>query len=202
MEIEKNSLHKSNHKSMFSNNSHLKIGLTHYYCGDGKGKTTTLIGLLVRALGHNLNPILIQFLKQHREKGNMDGFFIGEIHFLKQFIDIRQFGTGSFLTGDIPENSKENESIKEGFKFAVETVKSGKYELVALDEIVTAVSMNLIELNDLINLIKNKPNNVELIITGMMYYKKLRDVADYIVSFNSIDHPFNKGILARKGIDY
>lgn len=202
MEIEKNTFSKRNNKSIFSNKSHLKIGLTHYYCGDGKGKTTTLMGLIIRALGHNLNPILIQFLKQHIEDDNKNGFFIGEVHFLKQFIKIRQFGMGSFLTGKTSKNTKEIESIKKGFKFAVKTVNSGEYDLVALDEVVTAVSMHLIELNDLINLIKNKPNNVELIFTGMMFYKKLRDVADYVVSFNSINHPYNKGILARKGIDY
>ncbi len=202
MEIEKNPISKRNYKSMFSNRSHLKIGLTHYYCGDGKGKTTTLIGLIIRALGHNLNPILIQFLKRHVKEDKKHGFFMGEIHFLKRFIEIRQFGTGSFLTGNMHKNTKEIESIRKGFKFAIDTVNSGKYDLVALDEVVTAVSMHLIELNDLINLIKNKPNNVELIFTGMMFYKKLRDVADYVISFNSINHPYNKGIIARKGIDY
>jgi cob(I)alamin adenosyltransferase len=178
----------------------IKVGLTHYYCGDGKGKTTTLLGLIVRALGHGLRPILIQFLKRH--KGYDGNFFMGEVNFLENFIEIKQFGSGRFLVNSNLNDPDEIETAQKGFDYAFQAIKSKDYDMVALDEVVTAVSLNLIQLDDLVDLIQNKPTNLELIITGMMYYKKLKQVSDYVISFNSISHPYNRGIMARKGIDY
>ena len=180
----------------------LNIGMTHYYFGDGKGKTTTLLGLIIRALGHNLNPLLIQFLKRHEPNRSKGGFFIGEIHFLKQFIKIKQFGNGEFVKEKTCKDQEIIRTAQKGLQYASKAVKSGKYDLVALDEVVNAISMNLIELEDLIQIIEQKPDHVEIVCTGMMFYKKLREVADYVVGYNSIEHPFKKGVMARKGIEY
>ena len=199
---EEKQVHSRKDESLLSNRIGLETGLTHYYFGDGKGKTTTLIGLIIRALGHNLKPILIQFLKRHTIDETNKGFFMGEINFLKNYIDIRQFGSGKFVTPDTAKQRKEITSAKLGLKFAATQIMSGKYDIVALDEVVNAISMNLINIDDLVEIIKNKPDHVELICTGMVFYKKLVDVSDYVIGFNSINHPYKKGILARKGIEF
>jgi cob(I)alamin adenosyltransferase len=199
---EKEQNHQSKSKFITLHGSRLTFGLTHYYFGDGKGKTTTLIGLIIRALGHNLKPLLIQFLKRHTPDEINDGFFMGEVNFLRHFIDIRQFGSGKFVNKERAKDKNEIKNAERGLKFATEQIMSGEYDVVALDEIVNAISMNLIELEDLIQLIKNKPDHVEIICTGMMFYKELGEIVDYAVSYNSFNHPYEKGILARKGIEY
>ncbi len=94
------------------NQNNLKLGLIHYYFGDGKGKTTTLIGGIIRAYGHQLKPLLIQFLKLHDETGN-NGYFMGEIHFLKEVIPVEQFGSYHFVywNKNIKPKKEETEKI-------------------------------------------------------------------------------------------
>ena len=94
------------------NQNNLKLGLIHYYFGDGKGKTTTLIGEIIRAYGHQLKPLLIQFLKLHDETGN-NGYFMGEIHFLKEVIPVEQFGSYHFVywNKNIKPKKEETEKI-------------------------------------------------------------------------------------------
>ncbi|TXT67667.1 MAG: Cob(I)yrinic acid a,c-diamide adenosyltransferase [Promethearchaeota archaeon] len=195
-------LHSREDDGIFSNTTALEKGLTHYYFGDGKGKTTALIGLLIRALGHNLKPLLIQFLKRHTIDNTKNGFFMGEINFLKSHMEIKQFGSGKFVTPDTAKQKQEIASARLGLEFAATQIMSEKYDVVALDEVVNAISMNLISIDDLVKTIKNKPDHVEIICTGMLKYKKLVDIADYVVGFNCINHPYKKGILARKGIEY
>ena len=202
---------KYEEKKSFGNNNNnlsqnckqrLQQGLIHYYCGDGKGKTTALIGLIIRALGNNLKPILIQFLKHHDRSQQGKGFFIGEINFLEDIIEIKQFGNGQFIT---PNNSNKIENIKsakEGLEFAKNAILSGKYDLVGLDEIINVVSLNLISLDQLIDVLKEKPQHVEVACTGLMFYTRLKEISDYVITFNSIKHPYNKGIESRKGIEY
>ncbi len=160
-----------------------------------------MIGSIVRALGHDLKPILIQFLKLHNESHEGKGFFMGEIHFLKSIIPIKQFGTYEFVN---PEKltSEDISKAKEGIECANSAINSGKYDLVVLDEVVDAISFKLIDLNDLLKILKNKPHNVEVMMTGFNYIPELIEIADYITRYACVKHPFSNGFEARAGIEY
>ncbi len=181
---------------------HLEFGLIHYYYGNGRGKTSTLIGTIIRALGHGLKPILIQFLKLHDENSSHLGYFIGEVNFLKKIIPVFQFGTYEFI---YPNKKISNDTLKiaqKGLECARKAILSKKYDLVALDEIIVAISLNLFKLEDVLDILKNKPKKVEVILTGASYIKEFEEISDYITRYDCIDHPYFKGYKARPGIEY
>jgi cob(I)alamin adenosyltransferase len=180
----------------------LERGLIHYYFGDGKGKTTALIGLIIRALGNDLRPVLIQFLKQHERNQEEEGFFIGEINFLEPFIEIKQFGNGQFISSNDSNKSENVKMANDGLKYAEKVILSGEYDLVGLDEIINAISLKLINIDKLIEVLQKKPEHVEVVCTGLMFYSSLREISDYVITFNSVKHPYNRGIKSRKGIEY
>jgi cob(I)alamin adenosyltransferase len=180
----------------------LNIGLIHYYYGNGKGKTTSIIGGLLRALGHGLKPILIQFLKLHKEDDINSGYFMGEIHFLKDYIPIKQFGRGEFIDPKNGAKLKDKQLAEEGLNFAREVIHSGKYNLVAMDEVVDAITLNLIKKENLIKILENKPRNVEILISGYKNFQELIDLADYVTNFGMVKHPYNEDIDARQGIEF
>ncbi|TFG00151.1 MAG: cob(I)yrinic acid a,c-diamide adenosyltransferase, partial [Promethearchaeota archaeon] len=183
-------------------NAGLKRGLIHYYYGDGKGKTTTLMGVIIRALGHRLKPILIQFLKLHDDNDNGKGYFIGEINFLNNFIPIEQFGTRDFINADNKAKKSVKKIVNDGLDFTKKIITESNYDIVALDEIINLISLGFIELEELIEILENKPTNMEIICTGAMYYRQIEDISHYTVQFNCINHPYYEGIGARKGIEY
>lgn len=185
------------------NSKSLRIGLIHYYYGNGKGKTTSIIGGLLRALGHGLKPILIQFLKHHKEEAESNsGYFMGEIHFLNKYIPIKQFGRGEFIHPEKEVKEKDKRLAKEGLNFANKTIQSGKYDLVAMDEVVDAIALRLLKLGDLIEVLENKPENVEVLISGYKNFQALIDLADYVTDFGMVKHPYNEDIEARAGIEF
>jgi cob(I)alamin adenosyltransferase len=180
----------------------LEPGLIHYYFGDGKGKTSSLFGATIRALGNNLKPIIIQFLKLNSGDDENGSYFMGEIDFLNKFIPIYQFGSGKFINPHGKPSILNRKLIQKGFEFTKETILKGEYDFVGLDEIINAISLNLIDLDELTSLLEKKPEHVEVVCTGFMYYSKLKNISDYVVSFSSINHPYDQGIEARKGIEY
>lgn len=180
----------------------LEPGLIHYYWGYGRGKTSTLIGTIIRALGHNLKPILIQFLKLHDESATHSGFFIGEVNYFKDIIPIKQFGGYNFIMSPQSATEDDYERAQNGLQFAQKIVQSGKYDLVALDEIVDTIPLKLIELEDLIHLLEKKPDHVEIIMTGHVKYDDLIDLSHYVTEYKPIQHPYYLGYDARPGIEF
>jgi len=176
----------------------LERGYVHLITGDGPGKTTAAIGLAVRALGNGLRVCIVQFMKnQHWRTG------YGEIRFFKRTrnVEIRQFGTGSFIK-EGSYSSADAKLAEEGLKFAKEKMLSGKYDLIILDEANVALDFGLIDLEQVLSLIRSKPTQLELILTGRNAPKELYDVSDYVVSIDSIKHPYDRGVEARRGIEY
>lgn len=180
----------------------LKKGLIHYYHGNGKGKTSTLIGTLIRAHGHGLKTILLQFLKLHSNSDDNNGYFMGEIYFLKNVMQVKQFGSGKFVMPNEPLSEIDIQKAQEGFECVKKIIRSGKYDVIAIDEIVDTIALNLVKLEDFIDILKNKPSHVEVIFTGYNYIQSLVDIADYVTNINMIKHPYYSGIDARKGIEY
>ncbi|MDD5032941.1 MAG: cob(I)yrinic acid a,c-diamide adenosyltransferase [Candidatus Pacebacteria bacterium] len=176
-------------------NAKTKTGLVHVYTGDGKGKTSAGIGLLTRAAGQDLKCCLIQFMKGK--------YPYGEIKSLKKLgkIDIKQFGKLEFIRkGEAKEIDKKE--AEKATKEAKKVVCSGKYDLVVLDEICVSEFMGLVNVQKILDIIKDKSDRTELVLTGRKANKKIFSKADYITFFENKKHPFKKGILARKGIEF
>jgi len=176
----------------------LKDGYVHVITGEGPGKSTSAYGLAIRALGNGLKVCIIQFMKRNALKEEY-----GEIKFFKRQknVLVKQFGTNTFLEkGNISE--KDVKLAEEGMKYAREQIMSSKFNMVILDEINVAMDFKLLNPEDVVALIKSKPKNVELILTGRNAPKEIIEVADYVVVINAIKHPFDRGVRARKGIEY
>jgi len=170
-------------------------GLVYVFTGDGKGKTSTALGVALRALGHGLKVFIVYFLK--------GDYPYGERRILSQLPNIAftSFGSKAFVD---PENIKpeEIEQAKQGLAAAREVILHGNYDLVVLDEVNLAVAWKMIELDEVISLIKNKPQNMELILTGRKANTELVKLADLVSECIKIKHPYDKGELGRKGIDW
>ena len=170
-------------------------GLVEIFTGSGKGKTSAALGVILRALGHGLRVHIIFFMK-----GN---FPYGERNMLPQLpnVSFQSFGHEHFVD---PQNVKveEREQASEALQAARAAIDSGKFDLVVLDEVNVAVAWKLIEVEDLLKLIDEKPQNVELILTGRHADQRLIERADLVTEMVEVKHPYQKGIKARKGIEY
>lgn len=165
------------------------------YTGNGKGKTTAALGLGLRAAGHGMKVIMIQFMK-----GKID---YGELTAAKHLpnFTIEQYGRPDFVNPDNP--SKEDIKLaQQAFARAREIIRGKEHDIVILDEINVAVAFGLIELCDVLNLIKSMPESMELILTGRYMPDELAEHADLISDIREVKHHFQKGACARKGIEY
>lgn len=173
----------------------MEKGYVQVYTGDGKGKTTAAMGLIVRALGAGLKILFMQFMK---------GSEYSEIRFLRNIsstaqLEIRQYGTGRFITG-----KADHEQIgagAKGLQEAAAALQSGQYDLVVLDEANMAVYFELFSVDDLIKAIQNRAPGVEVIITGRRADPKLIEVADLVTEMREIKHYYTQGVIARQGIE-
>jgi cob(I)alamin adenosyltransferase len=170
-------------------------GLVQIYTGNGKGKTTAAIGTIVRAAGHGLRILLVSFMKGE--------YAYGEYKTLSRIpnVEIATFGSRRLLD---PANvgPEEKEQAAMALAKAREAVCSGTYDLVVLDEVNVALGYNLIEVDEVIRLIEDKPPAVELILTGRYADNRLIELADLVTEMVKVKHPFDEGIKARKGIEY
>ena len=167
--------------------------IVHVYTGNGKGKTTAALGLAVRAAGAGLKVCIHQFVKNGQ---------YSELKALKKIgnIDIRQCGRGCFIKGK-PKYG-DIECAKDGLAAASRDIFSRKYDLVILDEINVALKFRLIKTNDVISLIRRKPEKLELVLTGRYCPAAILKKADLITEMREIRHPFKKGMRARRGIEF
>jgi cob(I)alamin adenosyltransferase len=172
----------------------LEKGFVHVYTGNGKGKTTAALGLGLRAVGAGLKVHMIQFMKGRRYSE------IDSVKNLSNFT-ISQFGRDEFVNKEKPEKI-DIDLAKKGLAFAKDVIKSGKHDLVILDEINVAVDYKLIALEDVINLIKEKPEKLELVLTGRYVHPEIVKISDLVTEMLEIKHPYQKGVSCRKGIDF
>ncbi|MEM3507407.1 MAG: cob(I)yrinic acid a,c-diamide adenosyltransferase [Candidatus Bathyarchaeia archaeon] len=173
-----------------------EFGLIHVYTGDGKGKTTAALGTALRAIGWGFKVYFIQFLK--RKSILKEGAF--KVLNKNPNFKHKAFGAGAFII-EKPLR-KDYEEARKALTFSKEVIMSKEYDLVVLDEIINAINLKLIAIEDVLDLIKNKPKNVELILTGRDAPKDLLDFADLVTEMKMVKHPFSKGVYARKGIEY
>ncbi len=173
-------------------------GLIHIYTGDGKGKTTAAVGLGVRACGRGLKVLMVQFLK---------GTPTGEAVSLKAlepgFELHRGAGTGKF-TWEMSEEEKAQTAAEQHslLEYAVSSVESGEIDLLILDEALGAVATGMLSKDAVVEFVKNKPRDLELVLTGRGPFQELVELADYVSEIKAVKHPAEKGINARKGIEF
>ena len=173
----------------------LEKGMVQVYTGNGKGKSSAAFGLALRAIGRGLKVYIIQFIK--------GGFDYGELYIVDKLpnLKLKAFGRGKFVT-EKPPGKVDVELAEEALALAEEVVKSGEYDIVILDEINVALNLKLIKIEKVLELIKNKPKHVELILTGRYAPNEIIEAADLVTEMKEVKHPFNKGYQARKGIEY
>lgn len=174
-----------------------KHGLVIIYTGEGKGKTTASLGLALRAAGYKKKVLIIQFGK-HWFTGELEG-----IKMLKPYVKIIQGGLGFVKIFD------DQSSIKDHKKMALKTydllykeMTSGKWDVVVADEIVGAIAGKLLTQKKVIELIKAKPKKLDLVLTGHHGKPSLFKHADLVTEMLPTKHPFEKGFLAKPGVDY
>ncbi len=181
------------------NEKNVREGLVLINTGNGKGKTTAALGLALRAAGHNLKVLILQFIKGSWKTGEAKA-----IEKWIPLIDIEQLGKGfiNFKNGK-PVISKENtDNARESFKYASDKINSNQYDVVILDEINNLISYGLLKVEDAVSLIENKPAKLSIILTGRNAPEELINIADTVTEMKEIKHAFSRGIKAKKGIEY
>ncbi len=172
------------------------LGLIHIYCGEGKGKTTCSVGLTVRAAGYGLNVLFMQFLKS----GNSS-----ELKVLKSLPNVTVMGTKpikKFSFQMTEEELKETREINgQQFKEMCEMLKDGKYDMLVLDESLGSIEAGLLDEELIVDFLRNKPEHLEVVLTGRYPTDDLVELADYVSRIDKVKHPYDQGIPARAGIE-
>ncbi|MBI2957918.1 MAG: cob(I)yrinic acid a,c-diamide adenosyltransferase [Chloroflexi bacterium] len=169
--------------------------LVEVFTGNGKGKTSAALGGVVRALGHGLRVHIVYFMKGE--------YPYGEQPVLEKLenVSFERFGFTDFCD---PDNvtEEEKEQAHRALSAARQAMSSGKYDLVVLDEVNVASSWQLIDVQDVVGMIKDKPDRVELILTGRGADPRVIELADLVTEMRKLKHPYDRGILSRKGFDF
>lgn len=169
-------------------------GYVQVYTGDGKGKTTAAVGLAVRAAGAGLHVYFCQFMK-HGPTGELDA-----LRLLGDRIVTEQFGTGDELVAANPE--ADAAAARRGLAAAREAVLGGAFDVAVLDEANVADSLGYFEPNELVDLALERPDGVELVVTGRGASATLMAVADLVTEMREVKHYYEEGVLARRGIEF
>ncbi|MEG0894097.1 MAG: cob(I)yrinic acid a,c-diamide adenosyltransferase [Oscillospiraceae bacterium] len=173
----------------------MEKGYLQVYTGNGKGKTTAMLGLTLRACGAGKKVYIGQFIKNYE---------YSEIKALKEFlpqVEIHQYGNGRCLIKKGKGLSQDIECATNGYNQALKAVTSGKYDIVILDEINVATYLELLDENAVIKLIESRPEQTELILTGRYAPQSFIDRADLVTEMKEIKHYYNYGVPARLGIE-
>ena len=175
----------------------LQHGYIQIYTGNGKGKTTASLGLAMRALGRGWKVLIIMFTKG----GNDYGELISLSPDFKDKVKIVQAGLDRIVySSNISEEDKKQAQL--GWKIAKRAIKNDEYQLLILDEANIALDLGLIELSDMIDLLKNKPDDMEIVLTGRNAKPEIIEIADLVSEIKPVKHYWDKGIKARRGIEF
>lgn len=172
------------------------FGLIHIYCGDGKGKTTAAVGLAVRCAGRGNKVLMVQFLKSRDS---------GELYSLAKLPDIEVMRGKESKKFTFQMNEEEKHALliehNKMFEQVLAKIKNGGYSLLILDEVIGALNAKVFEMPKLIEFLRHKPENLEVVLTGRNPAPELVEIADYVSEIRKVKHPMDKGIMAREGIE-
>ncbi|MCE5306623.1 MAG: cob(I)yrinic acid a,c-diamide adenosyltransferase [Acidobacteriales bacterium] len=172
-------------------------GLLIIFTGNGKGKTSAAMGTALRAVGQGMRVLMIQFIKGSWHYGELDA-----VKAFGENFQIRPMGRGFVKVGAEKPDAEDIRLVQEAWKTAVEAMHSGRYDMIILDEINYAVHYGMISLDQVLNDIAARPAQLHVICTGRNAQDGLIDAADLVSEIREIKHPFEKGILAQRGIEY
>lgn len=179
-QIEKNSLEK---------------GVMIFLTGDGKGKTSSAFGMVLRALGYNHKVGVVQFIKGQQLSGE-------ELYLKNTLPDVQFYQMGTGFTWDTQDRSSDIEAAEKTWSVAQRMLKDNTLDLVILDEITYMLSFKYLDPDTIINSIKGRPFGQSVVVTGRGGGSRLREIADTVSEVKEIKHAYNNGIKARKGVDY
>ena len=181
---------------MNSDNSSRR-GLILINTGPGKGKTTAALGTALRAVGNGMRVLMLQFLK--------GSWHYGELDAVKSFGDnfvLKQMGRGFVKVGGAETDPEDVRLCEQAWEFGREQIYSEKYDLVVLDEINYVITYKMLDAEKVVEALAGRPERVHVICTGRSAHPKLVELADLVTEMREIKHPYTKGILAQRGIDY
>lgn len=173
-------------------------GLLVVYTGDGKGKTTAALGMCLRAVGYDWRICLIQFVKGSWKYGELKG-----LKRLEPNVELHVIGTGFVgIVDDDKPFEEHQEAARKGVELAVEKISSGAYQLVILDELNVAMDLGLVSDEDVKRILAARTEKQHLAITGRSAADWVIEAADLVTEMKEVKHPYQKGVLAQKGIDW
>lgn len=174
----------------------MEKGMIHIYCGEGKGKTTTAMGLSIRAAGYGLKVLIYQFMKDNNTSERKVLDKISNI----TLIDGLKEEKFSFQMSE-EEKKKRKEFYTKQFKYITDLATKEKYDVIVMDEILYTINAGLIDEKLVVDYLKSKPNTLEIVLTGNPPSNELVEMADYVSKISKIKHPFDNGQKARYGIE-
>ena len=175
-------------------------GYIQVYTGNGKGKTTASLGLAMRALGRCWKVLIIMFTKGGDDYGELKAFreLAPDI---ANNLKIVQAGLDRIVYID-NQNEKDREEILKGWNLAKKAIENDEYQLIILDEANIAIDLGIIDVDEVVHVLKNKPDNMEIVLTGRNAHPKIIEIAHLVSNIEPVKHYWDTGIAARKGIEY
>lgn len=175
-------------------------GYIQIYTGNGKGKTTASLGLAMRALGRKWKVLIVMFTKGGDNYGELKSFknLSDEI---SNNLTIVQAGLDRIVYADNKSEDDEKE-IKQGWELAKKAILNDEYQLIIMDEINIAIDLKILDIDEVIEVLKNKPKDMEIVLTGRNAHKKAIEIAHLVSEIKPVKHYWDTGVVARKGIEY
>ena len=173
----------------------LEKGVTILLTGDGKGKTSSAFGMVLRALGYNHKVGVVQFIKGQQLSGE-------ELYLKNSLPDVQFYQMGTGFTWDTQDRAADIQAAEKTWSIAKKMLQDETLDLVVLDEITYMLSFKYLNADEVINSIKSSPFGQSVIVTGRGGGSQLKEIADTVSEVKEIKHAYNSGIKARKGVDY
>jgi cob(I)alamin adenosyltransferase len=183
----------------------LTRGLVQVYTGDGKGKSTAAWGLALRAAGQGLRVCFVMFMKGSSDLGELKAApLLGPGLQLRQFgasrAELAARGKGEWWKAAFTADDRR--MAQEGLDFARQAIAGGNFDLVVLDEANVAMDVGLLDVNEVLGIVRSRPTHVEVVLTGRAAPQQILDAADLVTEMRALKHPFDRGTRARRGIEY
>lgn len=175
-------------------------GYIQVYTGNGKGKTTASLGLAMRALGRCWKVLIVMFTKGGNDYGELNSF-MNLSPTIKDNLKIVQAGLDRIVYKN-NETEDDIKEIKKGWELAKKAIKNNEYQLIILDEANIAIDMDILDEDEVVDVLKNKPEEMEIVLTGRNAHPKIIEIAHLVSEIKPIKHYWDTGIVARKGIEY
>ena len=173
-------------------------GLIIVYTGPGKGKTSAALGTMLRCVGQGLKVLMVQFIKGSWHYGELDAArILGEDRF-----KILPMGRGFVKLGAEKPHPEDVRLAEEAWEFSRQSIQSAPYDLIVLDEINYVISYQMLDPSLVVEALKRKPEELHVILTGRNAHPSIVELADLVTEMREVKHPYQKGIVAQKGIEY